>query len=136
MTSFKLKLLNPEKKYESSDVVDVMVPTLDGKVTFWAHHVSYLAALKSGEITIKDKNGKVSFFAISNGFAKFCDNILIILVGSFENAQDIDLVRAREQKEKLEKQIKESKEKIQDVAILTAFEKETARVMVAEKLSH
>lgn len=136
MNTFEFKLLNPEKKIEKSDIVEVVVPTVDGIVSFWANHVSYLAALKSGEIRVKDKTNHVESYAISNGFAEFTNNTLKLLVGSFENAKDIDLSKAKERKENIQLQLDKTKDKIQEANLLTAFEKEKARIMVAEKLDN
>ncbi len=128
--------MNPERNYFSDDIIEVIAPSLSGIVTFWADHTTYLTALKSDELVVKNNKNQITYYAISNGFAEFSHNTLNILVGSFEKAQDIDIKKAQERKKEAKIILKNNRDQMQDATLLTILEKEITRIRVAGKIPH
>ncbi|HCP08289.1 MAG TPA: ATP synthase F1 subunit epsilon [Candidatus Moranbacteria bacterium] len=130
----KFKILTPEKTVLEEAIDQATLPVLDGEVTILPNHRSYIASLKSGEITLK-KNGQDISLAIAGGFLEFDRNSLIILADRAERAEDIDLQRAEEARVRAEALMKEkiSMDETEYARVAAAIEKEMARIRVAKK---
>lgn len=130
----KFKIVTPERTVHESEIDQATLPVLDGQVTILPGHRSYIAALKAGEIMVKE-DGKDLFLATSGGFVEFNANTLVILADTAEHAEEIDLKRAEEARERAEK-LKEEKVSMGEMEyakVAAAIEKELARVRVAKK---
>ena len=115
------KIVTPEKIVYENMVDQATLPVLDGQVTILPGHCSYIAALKSGEISLK-ADGKDILMATSVGFIEFQHDTLMVLADTAEHAEEIDIARAQEARQRAEED---------KVTIL--IEKETARINVAKK---
>jgi len=98
--SFYLKMLTLERKVYEGDVISLIAPGVDGYFGILAHHARLVAALKPGKLSVKDKQGEESIYAVSGGFLEVSANSVIVLADAIEQAVDIDLHRAEEAKER------------------------------------
>lgn len=130
----KFKIVTPEKELFSEEVDQATLPVVDGQVTILPNHRSYIAALKAGEIILK-KEGKEIEMATSGGFIEFANNTLVVLADTAERAEEIDMKRAEEARQRAE-EVKKQKEVMGDLEyarVAAAVEKELARIRVAKK---
>ena len=132
--TIKFKIVTPERTVYESQVSQATLPVVDGQVTILPNHRSYIAALKPGEVMLKDGEDEVSM-AISGGFIEFNNNELIVLADTAEAAAEIDLQRAeaaRQRAEELKKE-KVTMGEMEYARVAAAIEKELARIRVAKK---
>jgi len=130
----KFKIITPERTVFEEEIDQATLPATDGEVTILPNHRSYIATLKSGEITLK-KAGKEINLAISGGFVEFDKNNLVILADTAEKAEEINIQWAEEAKKRAE-DLKKEKISMNDeeyARAAAAIEKEMARVKVAKK---
>jgi F-type H+-transporting ATPase subunit epsilon len=130
----KFKIITPEKTVFESEVDQVTLPVSDGEVTILPNHRPYIASLKPGEVMLKIA-GKETHLVVSGGFIEFNQNELIVLADTAERAEEIDLQRAQEARERAEEIRKEkvSMDDIEYARVAALIEKENARIRVARK---
>jgi len=132
--NIKIKIVTPERTVYEDEVSQATLPTIDGEVTILPDHIPYITALKAGEIILK-KGEEIIHLAISGGFIEFNNNILIILADTVERAEEIDLKRAEEAKQRAE-ELQKQRITIDDMEYAKTaalVEKELARIKVARK---
>jgi len=136
MAQIKLKIVTPEKIVFEHDVYQATLLVEGGEVTILPDHISYIGAIKAGEIMLREKSGGEEISLVtSGGFVEFHDNILMVLADTAERAEEIDLARAEEARLRAEKLQKEQAHVSAEEYARTAalIEKEIARVKVARK---
>lgn len=79
--------------------------------------------------------GKETLMVVSSGFIEFNDNKLVVLADTAEAAEEIDLKRAEEARQRAEELKKEkvSMNEMEYARVAAAIEKEMARIRVAKK---
>jgi F-type H+-transporting ATPase subunit epsilon len=134
LPKIKFKIVTPERTVFEAEIDQATLPVLDGQITILPNHRSYIAALKPGELMVKE-SGKDVHMAISGGFIEFNDNALVVLADTAEHADEIDLQRAQAAKQQAE-ELKKEKVVLDDTEfarVAAAVEKEAARIRVAHK---
>ena len=84
----------------------VSLPGTEGVMGILPNHAPLLTALSFGEVMVR-KGGDEEYFAIGGGFAEIRPEQVIVLANSAEQAEEIDLERAREARDKAEKAMTE-----------------------------
>ncbi len=134
MKLFHFVLVTPERKVLDKEIVQATLPVIDGDVTILADHISYIAALKSGEVRLVFADGSDEILAISSGFLEFGKNILTVLADTAERAEEIDAERAAQAVARAEEAKKQKDLGEMEYATVAAqLEKELARLRVARK---
>lgn len=130
----KFKIVTPERTVFEQEVDQITLPVTDGEVTILPGHRSYIASLKAGEIMLKSEGKEISL-VVSSGFIEFNDNILVVLADTAEAAEEIDIKRAEQARQRAEdlKKEKVSMNEMEYARVAAAIEKEMARVRVAKK---
>lgn len=129
----KFKIITPEKIVFEDEVDQATLPVVNGEVTILPNHRSYIAALRAGEVMVK-KDGQDVHMAVAGGFIEFDKNSLVVLADRAERAEDIDLKRAEEARQRAEDLKKEKITDSEEYARVAAMvEKELARIKVARK---
>ena len=104
---FKLEIINPEKSFLlREDVIEVVVPGLEGEMGILRDHISIISFLKPGIIKIFSKSLQEHFY-VEDGVLEFKDNNLSILTSSIFNIKDFD-------KNKINEIIKEAEIKLEN----------------------
>lgn len=135
--TINLQIITPERTLCQEEVFQVTLPVIGGEITITPNHLSYIGALKTGEIIYKkdknDKHGESLF--VMGGFVEFNNNQLIILADEAEMAYEIDLSKAEEARKRAE-EIKSKAIRGSDIgyaSVATTLERELARTKVARK---
>ena len=89
MTNLNLKIVTPEEVVFEGEAEQVNVSTTQGELGILPHHASLMAKLIPGELKIK-RSGKISYFAIGDGFLQVEGNNLTIMTDLAEGAEEID----------------------------------------------
>ena len=133
--SLKFQIITPERIVFQDEVDQVTLNTADGEITVLPNHVPLVTLLKPGEMICKKNNTEYPH-AVSGGFAEIRpDNSVIILADSAERAEEIDVSRAEEARQRAEKLMKEERTmNSQEYAALQAtLERALLRVKVGNK---
>jgi len=102
----KCDIVTQERTVYSEEVEYVSLPGSEGVMGILPNHSSMLTALSFGEVMVR-KDGDEEYFAIGGGFAEIRPDQVIILANSAEQAEEIDLERARAAREQAEKAMEE-----------------------------
>lgn len=104
--SLQCDIVTQERTVYSSEVDYVSLPGTEGVMGILPNHSPLLTALSFGEVMVR-KDGDEEFFAIGGGFAEINPEQVIILADSAEQAEEIDVERARKAREQAEKAMAE-----------------------------
>lgn len=119
MANLNLKIVTPEQIVYEGEADQVNVSTTKGELGILPHHAALMAKLLPGELRIS-KSGRVSFFAIGEGFLQIEDNNLTIMTDLAQNADDID-----------EKAVEAARKRAQDTLEQKLGDEEYAETMAA-----
>ena len=90
-----LEILTPERQVFAAEVDWVTLPGSDGEMTILPEHVPIVTSLDSGVFQYL-REGQVGRMAVHYGYAQLQGNTLTVLPTLVEQAEEIDLDRARE----------------------------------------
>lgn len=131
----KFKIVTPEKTIYENDILQVSIPTMDGEITVMPNHIPLVSVLQAGELKIKDKDGE-HIMAVSGGFLEVkANNELVILADNAERADDIDLQRAEQARQRAEEEMARAKgqEDIDFAKLQAVIDREMNRIKVGKK---
>jgi len=118
---FKIEIVNPEKSFLSKqDVTEVVVPAFEGEMGILKDHISIIAFLKPGIITIYAKSGEEKFY-VEDGIIEFKNNNLSVLTSSIFNLKEIEKNKLQDLLKKAEEEA--NKDEINDQAKYLADQK-------------
>ena len=95
MADFPLKIITPIKTVYNDRAKSVLMRTTEGDVCILANHENYVAPLSVGLLKFETADGTVRFGASSYGFVNVSGGQVCAFVMTFEFAEDIDIVRAK-----------------------------------------
>jgi len=133
-SKIKFKIVTPEKTVFEDEIDQLTLPTQEGEITVLPNHIPLIAVLQAGELVVK-YGGEEIAMAVSGGMVEVRRNEITILADTAERAEEIDISRAEEAKQKAEK-LKDEKIRMDETEFATAaaiFEKNLARIKVARK---
>lgn len=132
------KIITPEKIMFEEKIDFVTMDTRSGVITILPEHIPLVSILKPGEMLVH-KDGEVIPLVAMGGFVEVRKNSeVIVLADSAQRAEEIDIKKAEEAKERAEKLAKE-KATMNDVEyarVAASLERELARLRVARKYHH
>lgn len=130
----KFKIVTPERTVYEAEIDQITLPTVDGEITILPHHIPLIAALKSGEMILKQKN-ELHPLAVSGGLVEVREGSeVVVLADTAERVAEIDIKRAEEAKERAKKLMTEKQLDAEQYTYLAAkMEKELARLKVVRK---
>lgn len=102
----ELLVLTPEREAYRGPVADVVLPGEDGEFAVLERHERLLAPLGIGEARIR-ADGDTRYAAVNQGFAEVTGERVVVLVDTFELAEDIDTARAEAARERAEHKLEE-----------------------------
>ena len=95
MADFHLKIITPTKTIYDGRAKSVLMRTTEGDVCILANHENYVAPLSVGLLKFETEDGTVRFGASSYGFVNVSGGQVCAFVMTFEFAEDIDVMRAK-----------------------------------------
>ena len=97
----QLAIVTPERLVEKDEVTEVEIPGRDGYIGVLPGHAPLITELGVGEIRYRG-DGMEYRLAVAWGFAEVLPNKVTILAETAERANEIDVNRAREAKQRAE----------------------------------
>lgn len=102
----RLSVITPLKTILDEEIDQLTLPTLDGEITILPNHVPLITKITPGEMLIT-KNRKAQSYAITGGFLEVNKDSVTILADYAVRAEDIEVAKAEQAKERAEKAMKE-----------------------------
>jgi F-type H+-transporting ATPase subunit epsilon len=132
MATLHLEIVTQERRLYSGDVDMVVAPGSEGEMGILPHHVSLLTTLKEGVLRVKH-DGVEELFSIGGGFLEVQPDHVIVLADAAERADEIDIARAEQARERAEKLLKDRPAGANIEEALAALRRAQIRVTVAQR---
>lgn len=94
--TFYLRVIATDKEFYAGQAQNLIVQTLDGQVSFLAHHEQVVVAISPGELDIQKDDGTWIRVVAGFGTMTFANNRAAVLVDTCETQQELDERRAKE----------------------------------------
>jgi F-type H+-transporting ATPase subunit epsilon len=134
----KLELVSLSGVKYSDEAYEVVIPTADGEISVYPHHMPLVSLAIPGLLTIrKNKNDRqVEQYATLGGVVEVNGNSLRILVDEVEHADEIHEETARKAYEEAQKMKKEAKNAVELEKAQAMMDRQAIRLKVAELRRH
>lgn len=104
--SIQCEIVTQERTVFSGEVDAVNLPGSEGRLGILPNHTPLLTTLDYGEVIVR-KGGVEQYFAVGGGFAEVQPTKVIVLADSAERAEEIDIQRAVQARQRAEKMMAE-----------------------------
>jgi F-type H+-transporting ATPase subunit epsilon len=104
-TNIQLQIVTPERQVATEEVDEVSIPGKEGYLGVLPGHAPLLTELQSGTLAYR-QDGNKRYVAIDSGFAEVLPERVIVLAGSAERAEDIDVEQAERDRLQAEEYLK------------------------------
>ena len=129
----RLRLVTPSRLLLDEEVDEATGPGALGEFGVLPKHISFLTLLEAGEMSYK-QGAEQHRLAISGGYAEVLDDVMTVLANAAEYADEIDVERAGDARDRAEKRIAElSHEDKEFAAAEAALRRALVRLQVAGK---
>jgi F-type H+-transporting ATPase subunit epsilon len=133
MPSFKIDIVTAERIVYSEDIDEVVAPGVSGQLGILPHHAPLMTTLEAGELIVR-KGGQEEIMAISGGFLEVRPDHVIVLADQAERAEEIDITRAAEARQRAEQRLKVKQSGMDTLRAEASLRRALVRLSVAEKL--
>jgi F-type H+-transporting ATPase subunit epsilon len=104
MNQLQLEVVTPERRVLSEQVNSVTVPGRSGEMGILPGHAPLISELRTGVLSYNE-DGTVFQLHVSGGFVEVTDDRVSVLAEIAERPEEIDAARARQARERTEKQL-------------------------------
>jgi len=134
MAQIRCEVVTAERTVFEGDVDLVLAPGLQGQLGILPHHAPLMTALSFGELILRRESLPDEFIAIGGGFMEVGPEQVIILADSAERAEEIDVARAEEARERArETMAQKRKEDVDFARAEAALRRSAIRLKVARR---
>ncbi|HZK43021.1 MAG TPA: F0F1 ATP synthase subunit epsilon [Syntrophomonadaceae bacterium] len=130
--AFMLEVVTPEQILLKDEAEFVVVPAIEGELGVLYNHAPLVAALDIGVMRYRDDSGNQKFMALGGGFMEVVDNTARILAETAETGEEIDVLRAKESKERAEKRLAERDENVNFLRAQLSLQRAMARIKTVD----
>jgi F-type H+-transporting ATPase subunit epsilon len=107
----KLEIVTQERRvYSADDVEMVVAPGSEGELGILPSHAPLVTSLQEGVMRVKRAEGREEVLAIHGGFMEVLPDHVTVLADAAERAEEIDLARAEEARQRAEKLMQQRRE--------------------------
>jgi len=130
-TSFRLRIVSPERLLLDEEVEEVVAPGAAGEFGVLPDHITFLTVLAPGRLVYRTGSQR-NVVAIFGGYAEVVDNVMTVLADGAEPARQIDLESARRAQQEAEGALAALDVDAPEYALTRrVLDRETARVAAA-----
>ncbi len=128
-----VEIVTIERRLLTEEGVDeVIAPGVEGELAVLPRHAAFMTMLNPGELILKKGNEEIPF-AVTGGFFEVLDDKVIVLADAAERADEIDVQRAEQARERARLAL-ERRESSEDLAAAAAsLQRALIRLRVAEQ---
>ena len=130
--TFQLEIVTPEKMVVKDVAEDAQIPGKEGYLGILPGHAPLITELAVGEITYRS-HGDIHHLAVAWGFAEVLPDKVTILAETCERADEINIQRAKEAKQRAEERLKTCGPDLDYTRAEDALHRAETRLQVAEK---
>lgn len=130
--TLELEIVTPDKKVVSDRAEEVQIPGLNGYLGILPGHAPLITELAVGEISYR-RDGNTVNLSVAWGFAEVLPHKVTILAETAERAEEIDVKRAEEQRQRAEQHLKSGDPNIDYERALNALRRAETRLAVVAK---
>ncbi len=134
-TTLRLDVVTPLRSVVSEEITELVAPGSEGYFGVLPGHLPFITTLKMGEVTYWTGR-EAHHLAVSRGYAEVRADRVSILADAAERAEEIDVARAEQAKERAEGRLREwaaGNEAIDAARAESALFRALARLEVARK---
>ena len=128
--SFQLEIVTPDKMIVNAVVDEAQIPGETGCLGILPGHAPLITELAIGEISYR-QNGMHNYLAVAWGFAEVLPEKVTILAETAEPAEEIDVKRAQEARDRAEQRLKKNDAGTDLERATHALDRANARIEVA-----
>ena len=128
--SFQLEIVTPEKMIVNAVADEAQIPGKTGCLGILPGHAPLITELAIGEISYRE-NGVHNYLAVAWGFAEVLPDRVTILAQTAERAEEIDVKRAEEARNRAEQRLKKNDLDTDLERASHALDRANARIEVA-----
>ena len=133
MASLRLEIITAERIVLTEEAVaSVRVPASEGIVGILPRHAPLMTTLAPGELIMRKGDEEESFF-VTGGFLEVRDNHIAVLADASERAEEIDVDRAEEARQRAEEALKEKRDSAELAAAEAAMRRALIRLRLAQR---
>ncbi len=133
--TFEIEIVTPDKMVVRDVAEEAQVPAKNGYVGILPGHAPLITELAIGEISYRTA-GTTTRIAVAWGFAEVLPKKVTILAESAERAEDIDVKRAEEAKQRAEERLQAGQSDLDYTRALNALKRAETRLQVAGAAVH
>lgn len=135
MSTLRLEILTIERKLFDEHVNMVIAPGTEGVLGILPQHAPLLTGLNNGELQVKIEGQEDQFFALGGGFMEVSPDHVIVLADAAEHAEEIDLDRAQEARDRAAELLEQAKdqEEIDISRAEASLRRSITRIKVAQR---
>ncbi len=109
MSLIKIDIVSAENSIYSGEASMVFAPAADGELGILPKHSPLLAALKPGEVCIRNDDDEEQFFFVSGGYIEIQPDHIVVLADTAVRARDLDEAKILEAKTRAEEAMSDAK---------------------------
>ncbi len=128
--TFQLEVVTPERLIVNTTTDEAQVPGKSGYLGILPGHAPLITELAIGEISYR-QNGVLTYLSVAWGFAEVLPERVTILAETAERAEDIDIKRAQEARDRAEQRLKKIDASTDVDRANAALERANSRLEVA-----
>ena len=130
--TFQLEIVTPEKMVVRDQAEEMQIPGKNGYLGILPGHAPLISELAVGEITYRN-GGTIHHLAVAWGFAEVLPDKVTILAECAERAEEIDVKRAQQSKQRAEDRLKSGNTEVDFSRAEVALKRADTRLEVAAK---
>jgi F-type H+-transporting ATPase subunit epsilon len=132
--TFQLEIVTPEKMVVRDQAEEMQIPGKNGYLGILPGHAPLISELAVGEISYRN-GGTTHHLSVAWGFAEVLPDKVTVLAETAERADEIDVKRAQEAKQRAEERLKSGSTDVDFSRAEIALQRAETRLDVAEKKS-
>ena len=133
--NFQIEIVTPDKMVVRDVAEEAQIPAKNGYLGILPGHAPLITELAIGAITFRS-SGTTTHIAVAWGFAEVLPDKVTILAESAERAEDIDVARAQEAKQRAEERLRGGQTDVDYARALSALKRAESRLEVAGTLAN
>jgi F-type H+-transporting ATPase subunit epsilon len=133
MNTFKLKIMASNKIFYDGDCGKIIVNAPDGNLEVMANHEAAVLAVVPGVIRFTVDDSAWTEAVTGSGFVMVSNNEATLIVDTAERPEDIDVIRAKEAKERAEEKLRQENSQREYLHTQASLSRAMARLKATSK---
>ena len=129
--TFLFEVHTPYRLFYSGPVEAIVLTLIDGEAGVYAKHTAFTAPVVPCFLKIKDKDGKWKTAFTAEGILEVKDHKTVLVSDAAEWPEEIDLVRARDARQRAETDLSDGIFKFQEKTLTASLKRANMRIKVA-----